>query len=180
MRFEHPTARAFPFADDLVERAERLLERRDAVGAVVVVEIHVVGAEPLERRVDRLPRVLGGAAKLSTVRLPAELRREHDLVSPALEDLAEEALAVAVAVDVGGVEERDALGERGVHDLARAGKVHLPAEVVAAEPDDGHGEIGGAEVPVLDRASLSARPTRPGGRALRCQPWLSPRTGSTR
>ena len=49
--------------------------------------------------------------------------------------------AAAVAVDVRGVEERDARVERGVDDRARRLLVDPPAEVVAAEPDDGHLKI---------------------------------------
>ena len=66
-----------------------------------------------------------------------ELGGQHDLVAPAAEHLAEELLAGAgAAVDVGGVEEGDALVERGVDDGAGAFEVDAAAEVVAAEADD--------------------------------------------
>ena len=76
----------------------------------------------------------------------AELRGEHDAVATPLERLAEQVLAAAaVAVDVRGVEERDAHLERGVHDRARALLVDARAEVVAAEPDDRDVGTAGAE-----------------------------------
>ena len=68
---------------ELVHRAERLVERRDAVGAVVVVEVDVVAAEAPERRVDRPPHVLARAARSVPVRplhVHAELRRDDEVV----------------------------------------------------------------------------------------------------
>ena len=58
-----------------------------------------------------------------------ELGREHNLVAASRQDLAQELLAapVGTAVDVGGVEERDALLERRVHDCPRAFEVDPPA-----------------------------------------------------
>ena len=94
------------------------------------------------RTYSREPR-FGGA---SSVIACAELRGEHDAVATPLERLAEQVLAAAaVAVDVRGVEERDAHLERGVHDRARALLVDARAEVVAAEPDDGDVGTAGAE-----------------------------------
>ena len=72
----------------------------------------------------------------------AELRREDDAVAPVAEDLADELLARAHGVDVGGVEERDARVERGVDHRARLREVGARAEVVAAESDDG--DLGAA------------------------------------
>jgi hypothetical protein len=48
--------------DELLHGAERLCEWRDAVGAVVVVEVDVIGTQPFERGVDRPPNVLGEAS----------------------------------------------------------------------------------------------------------------------
>ena len=127
-----------PLAHELVERAERLLERRDVVRSVVLVEIDDVGAQPLERRVDRLADVRARTTRLGSVaHVAAELRGEHDAVAPALECLAEERLAAAlVSVDVGGVEERHARSKCRVDDGARAFEIHAHAEVVATEADN--------------------------------------------
>src|SRR5436305_180956 len=130
-----------PFADELVERAERLFVRRDPVGTVVLVEIDVVGAQAPERRVDRLADVPARAARLCPVaHVVAELRRENDVVAPPFEHPSEQILAsAAVAVDVGGVEQRHAVIERRVDDRTRPLQVDTAAEVVAAEADHRHG-----------------------------------------
>ena len=145
--------------DELVERAERLLDRRDAVGAVVLVEVDPVGLQPAQRGLDRLADVGAGAASgLAVAEVVAELRREHDPVAPPGERAADDLLAAAlVAVDVRGVEERDARVERGVDHRARGLLVDPAAEVVAAEPDDGHLEVGAAEAARAHRGSLDKR-----------------------
>ena len=78
---------------------------------------------------------------------PAELRGEHDSLPPPPERLAEERLAPPVAVALGGVEERHAGLERRVDDRARPVLVDAPAEVVAAEADDGDLERSEASHP---------------------------------
>ena len=49
-------------ADQVVERGERLLDRRARVGLVHLVEVDVVGAEPAQRRLDRADDVAPRAA----------------------------------------------------------------------------------------------------------------------
>ena len=74
---------------------------------MVVVEIDDVGAEPLERGVERAAHEVARAARevAVTAHGMAELRRQHDLLAAALEELPEEAFAAAlVPVHVGGVE----------------------------------------------------------------------------
>src|SRR5258705_12849742 len=97
-----PDVSHLPFADELVERAERLLERRQVVRGVVLVEIDVVGAQPLQRSPHCLADVIARTARLRAVaHVTAELRRKHDAVAASLEHLAEERLAAALAaVDV--------------------------------------------------------------------------------
>ena len=66
----------------------------------------------------------------------ANFGRQHDVLAPWAEDLAELLLrAAAIAVDVGGVEQRNAGLDRAVDDLARGVDPHR-AEIVAAEADD--------------------------------------------
>jgi hypothetical protein len=58
-------------------------------------------------------------------------------------NLAEQGLGCAVpAVGVRRVEQRDSGVDRGVHHRARPVNVKPAAEVVAAEPDDGHQQSG--------------------------------------
>ena len=69
-----------PAVDELRHRADRLLDRHAEVDAVLVVEVDVVDAEPLQRGLARLPHVLGVAAHLAravVVADVAELRRER-------------------------------------------------------------------------------------------------------
>src|SRR5205085_10828761 len=94
--------------DELFERAERLLDRRDAVGTVVLVEVDVVGAQPLQRAVDRTPDVRRRAPGRIAAALPTELRRDQDLLTAAGERPPEEELALTAAVRLRGVEERNA------------------------------------------------------------------------
>ena len=134
---------------ELVQRAERLLDRRHAVGAVVLVEVDPVGLQPSQRCLDRLADVRARAPRgLAVTEVVAELGREHDLVAPAREGAADDLLAAAaVAVDIRGIEEGDSSIERGVDHRARSFLVGPAAEVVAAEADDCHLEIGAAELP---------------------------------
>ena len=106
----------------------------------MLVDVDPVGAQPAQARVAGPADVFAGAVGdvgRAGHRRAAELRREHDTVSRSVgEDLAEERLAVARAVDVGGVEQRDPGVERGVDDGAGPLEVDAAAEVVAPEPDD--------------------------------------------
>src|SRR5206468_1018323 len=100
-----------------------------------VEEVDVVHPQAVERRAQRPSRVLARAVE-PVAHVVAELRRQNDAVTAALEHLTEEALAVpAIAVDVGRVEEGDARVEGGIDDLTRPLQVEAAAEVVAAEAD---------------------------------------------
>jgi hypothetical protein len=137
--------------DQLVQGGDRLLERRLGVGAMVLVEVDVVGLEPAQARLDRPADVAAGATRLLLVAAHprAELGGEHDLVPAALEDLAKERLRpAAVAVGVGGVEQVDVLVDGGVDNGAGPLQVQARAEVVAAEADHRDGQAGGAELAV--------------------------------
>ena len=141
-----------PAGDELGHRADGLLDRHRRVDAVLVVEVDVVDAEPLQRGVAGRPDVLRAAVDAerrvpSLVALVAELGREHDLVAAAGDRPADEPLVGERAVHVGGVEEGDAEVE-GAVDRARstaassAGAVEL-GHAHAAEAEGGDGERGG-------------------------------------
>jgi len=134
-----PDVAHLSFAHELVERAERLLERRDPVGSVVLVEVDHVGSQALQRAFDRLADVLAGPARLGAVaHVTTELRRQKHAIAPALERFPEERLAAAlIAVDVRGVEERHARVQRGIDHGTRSVEIETAAEVVAAEADNG-------------------------------------------
>ena len=51
------------FADELVQRRQRLRDRGDPVGLVVLVEVDAVGAQPPQRLLDGAADVLARAAR---------------------------------------------------------------------------------------------------------------------
>ena len=118
--------------DQRLQRAERLLDRHVVVGPVHLVEVDAVRAEPARAT----PRTPGRTdVGMGAVHRP-ELGGHDHVVPRRPERPTEELLALAAAVDVGRVEERDALVQRGLHHLGGAVRVDPHPEVVAAEPDE--------------------------------------------
>src|SRR5437016_5651600 len=101
-----------PLLDELGHGADGLLDRRVRIDAMLVVDVDVVGAEPLERGVTGGENVLAVAADAEPLALlgadAAELCREHDLVAAVLDRAADEPLVLERPVRVGRVEEVDA------------------------------------------------------------------------
>jgi len=145
--------------DELVQRPERLRDRRHSVGRVVVVEVDVIGLKAPERALERVPDVVRGATGSAVDRAASELGRERDQSASPAQRLAEEALARAGALSValGSVEEVDAGLKSGVDDRSRPGEIDPPAEVVAAEADPRDGEIAVAELAHLHASTVSDR-----------------------
>jgi hypothetical protein len=155
--------------DEPGHRADRVLDRRLGIDAVLVVQIDVIDAEPLEARIACLPHVLGLAVDpaLAVHHRDRELGREHDLVALALDRLADEDLVGVRAVHVRGVEQRDAELERAVDDLCR-----LVVVARAIERRHPHApETDGAYVERAKLAMLHAR-TVPASRRI-CHPYTS-------
>jgi hypothetical protein len=129
---------------ELGHGAPGLLDRERGVDAVLIVEVDVIDAEALQRRVARAAHVVGvpvhhAEAAFGPALVP-ELGREDHLVAPARDGLADEELVGAEAVDVGGVEEVDAELERAVDGGDGLGVVNRPvgpAHAHAAEPQRG-------------------------------------------
>jgi hypothetical protein len=96
---------------------------------VDLVEVDPVGAETGEGRIASRSHDVGMGAFHG-----AELGGDDDAVAPGPESATEELLAQRPAVDVRGVEQRDARVERRVHDGGAALLVDAHPEVVAAEP----------------------------------------------
>src|SRR5690606_18847250 len=85
-----------------------------------------------------------GRDGLVLLRLAAELGREHDVLAPVPERLAQAALraadgAIAVAIGVRGIEERDAEVEGPVHHRARRFGIDASTQAVASQADHRHG-----------------------------------------
>ena len=124
-------------AHHVVQRAQRLFDRRAVVGQVHLVEVDVVGVEAAQAGVERVHEVLArGAAPVRAFAHGAGgLRGDDDVAAVGLEVRRQELLRLAAAVDVGGIEEGDAQVDALVDDVAGALCVDAPAEVVAAEAD---------------------------------------------
>ena len=148
-------------ADERVERLQRLLDRRRGIEAVDLIEIDMVEPEPLEALLALADDVTArGAARVRTVaHRPEHLGRDHDIVAGDAEvpdRLAEDALALAAGIDIGGVDEVDAGGERGLHQrvgLFLPKLADLPPHALAAA--EGHGaeaEFGHEEAAVAELA----------------------------
>jgi hypothetical protein len=98
--------------DDIVQRLERLLDRRVIIEAMDLIEIDVIGAEPPQARVDLghdRPARQAGPVR-ARAHPPVHLGRDHDLVAAReiLQRPAEDLLAGAVRIDIRRVEEIDA------------------------------------------------------------------------
>jgi hypothetical protein len=105
--------------DQLGKRADRLLDRRLGVDAVLVVEVDVVGAEAPQGGLASLAHVLGATADaagpgVAGIDHDPELGRQHHLVAPPADRRADQLLVRVGAVDVRGVEEVDAQLQRPV------------------------------------------------------------------
>ena len=115
-------------ADEIVERAQRLLQIRQRVEPVHLVEVDRVGAEPAEARLAGTHDVVSRLPDVVRARRPCEvqLRRQDHLVAPGAERLAEDLLGHADRVDVRGVDQVDPRVEAhreqltGLGDLRRA------------------------------------------------------------
>ena len=94
--------------DEFGEGADGVFDRRLRVDPVLVVEVDVVGAEPLERALDRGADVRRAAVEVAGaaagVRDDSELRRQHHVVAAALDRAADEFLVGEGSVDLGGVD----------------------------------------------------------------------------
>ena len=150
-----------PVADENLHRLPDLFPRRLSVDVVHLVEIDVIGLQPLERAFAGLPDVKRGELRVvrSVAHWVVDLRREDDLLAPpaalrepASDDLLGPPFAALPAVDVGGVEEVDPEVERLVHDDERVGLARLRTEVHRAEAKPADAETRATEADVAHGA----------------------------
>ena len=107
-----------PLMHQVRQRPERLLKRRLRPGAMDLVQVDVVGAQPAEGVLD-LPRdPQSGIALLvhSGTHLAVDLGGQDYLVPPSLQGLADDLFRRAFAIDVGRVDEVDPGVERSLDD----------------------------------------------------------------
>src|SRR5436305_1980867 len=114
------------------------------VDVVHLVEVDVVGLQSFQRTVTCVPDVACGEERVvgPLAHRAVELRRDDDLLAPAAalgepatDDLLGDAFALLPPVDVGRVEEVDALVDGAIHDLVRIGLLGDGTEVHRAEDE---------------------------------------------
>ena len=186
-----PDVADLALADQVGEHRQRLLDRRDRVGEVELVEVDPVGAQPLQRRLDRsadvAPRAAGTVVgTVGAAHVAAELGGHHEPVAPALEGDADHLLALADAVGVGGVEERDPGVVGGVEDAAHGVEPDPAAERVAADPDRADHQarvaqraVGHLPHPIDPTQALPGLDVWIRSRSRTQKPWCSKSSSST-
>ena len=136
-------------AHQVVQRAEGLVDRGVGIGAVDVVEVDAIGLEALEALFDLADDVPAVVARVVDVLAAAavDLGAEHGVVALArgLQPVADDGFALAVVVDVGGVDEVAARGVVGVEDGVGSGGVGAAAEHHGAQADRVDLDSGAAE-----------------------------------
>ena len=144
--------RTLPGFHQIVERAQRLLDRRCRIGPVQLIEIDPVGLEPPQAGLDRLHDIAPRRASqlAGIVHRQAEFGRQHDVLAPRPEHLSQDLLGAAfVAVDIGGVDQRDAEIERLIDHPARVLQIDPAAEIIGAKTDEGNLGAGMTELAFL-------------------------------
>src|SRR6266542_4941022 len=152
-------------ADQLLHGARDVLDRHARVDAVLVEEVDHIDPESLERGLCDLLDVLGPAVEAAPVcftfegGLEAELRGDHDLAAEGRQRLAHELLVRERPVDLGGVEEGDAVLDRRTdereHLLLVCRRAVAKAHSHAAEPDGRDLEIAPSKSALLHCVLLS-------------------------
>ena len=112
-------------AHELIERRQRLLDRRVVVLAVQLQEVDRLDAEPLERALDRLQKMLARRAVVvrAVAHRECRLGGNEQAVALALDRLAQDLFGEPGGIDVGGVEQAHAVIETDVDQSRRAGRV---------------------------------------------------------
>src|SRR6516164_9006660 len=100
---------------------QRFFDWDSVIGSMHVVDVEVVGLQALQAFVDRAQDRLARESLLveRVARLVEDLTGEYDLVTSALESVAEQGLRDSSVVHVGGVEEVDSGIEASADDLVR-------------------------------------------------------------
>ena len=114
-------------AHHVAQRLHGLLDRRAAVVAMALIEIDMVDAQALQRAVDLLGDLRARQAAVGGAHRKEHLgRQDVRLARPARQNLAQEGLRRAAAVDIGGVDEVDAEVEGAIDAGARHSRASTP------------------------------------------------------
>ena len=142
-------------AQQRVDRAQRLFQVHAVVVAVQVVDIDVVGGQPLQAGLAgphhpgaRIPPFVWPVRHLV-----ADLGGQHPVVAGGADRLADHRLGGAVGVDIGGVDEVDTRAMGMVDDALGLGGIGLVTEHHRAQAQAGHFQRALAQVSVMHAVS---------------------------
>lgn len=140
---------------EVVKCTQGFLDRRDRIEGMDLIQIKVVGAEPAQRVFAGFDQVLTRQPDVVDPRAHAAKRfgGQQHLVTPALDRRADNLLAGALGVDVGGVYEVQPCLQADVQkpsgfvrlDIAHVFEKVTAAEGHGAEREDGNVQAGAAE-----------------------------------
>src|SRR5882762_9758570 len=114
--------------DQLRQGANRFFDRCIGIDAMLIVEVNVLNAQPLQTSFAGLLHVVGlpadaTGAGIAGIADNSELCGQYDLVAPALDRTSDELFVRVWPVDVGGVEKIDAEFERAMNGRDRLGVI---------------------------------------------------------
>ena len=146
--------------DQIVERADGLLDRRGGVRAVRVVEVHVVGLQTAQRALDAGHDPASREAAIARIvgARHADLAGDDEPIAPAGDRRADVAFRDAVRVHVGGIEVIDTqIGGvvdecGGLLPVAVMGERLVAAEDRTAQADDRYLDAAGSQPAVAHSA----------------------------
>src|ERR1700682_5791423 len=142
-RLGQPEVKDLAGGDQFGHRAHCLLDRYVGVDAVLVVEVDMTDAKPLQRGIAGGPDVLGAAADAGERSVGAahvaKLRRHDDAVAASAECAPDELLVLERAVHVGRIEEVDAEVEGAVDGRDRLRVVTGTVELGHPHAAEAHG-----------------------------------------
>src|ERR1700682_443139 len=138
------------FLDQLRQGANRFLNRRIRIDAMLVIEVNVLDAQPLQTSIAGLLHVVGLTADAAGIRIAGitdnpELCSQHDLVALALDRSPDELFVFVWSVDVGRIEKINAEFERAMNSRDRFGVIATGVKLRhahAAEAEGGNFEAG--------------------------------------
>ncbi|MNM76661.1 hypothetical protein D3C81_884910 [compost metagenome] len=138
-------------ADQVAHGAHRLLEVGAGEVAVQVEDVHIVGSQPAQAvfHLAQDPRARIVRLVRTAAHRVAELGGEHPVVAVGNQQAAHHLLGAALAVDIGGVDEIDAVVTGAGHDAGGLGLVGLVREHHGAQAQGGNVQVAGAEAAVL-------------------------------
>ena len=141
-------------ASEVVQRPQRLLQRRRGVGPVQLIEVEMIGLEPAQASLDLRHDVVAAAPPVirPLTHLVVDLRGQHNPVAPALDGLSDQLLRPSLGVDVGGVQHVNPGIERGMHQGDCRSGFDPPTELRRPQPQGRDPHTRAAQLAILHRS----------------------------